>query len=214
MAQPTWIYWLGAMPTARRGHAVGDMPTQSCGHGTRQFSTVGPLALGNDITDDGSGNVGEAVIAPRIPVGQPRVVKAQKGEHRRVQIVDMDPVLDSPVTEFVGRAVGHSAFDSPTGQPNAEAPMIVVASEQGIAGAGLAQLDGGRAAELAAAKHQGLVQQPSLLEIGEQGGDRLVTLPRQLAVVLLQVRVGVPGLDIPVVKLDAAHAALHQAPGD
>src|SRR5580704_5897899 len=33
------------MPTARRGHALRDMPTQSCGHGTRQFSTVAPLAI-------------------------------------------------------------------------------------------------------------------------------------------------------------------------
>ena len=112
-------------------------------------------ALRNDITDDGSGNVGEAVIAPRVPVGQPRVIEAQQGQHRGVQVVDVDPVFDRPVTEFVGRAVGHSAFDAAAGQPDAEAPMIVVAAEHGIAGARLAQLDGGRAAELAAAQAPG-----------------------------------------------------------
>ena len=31
------------MPTALRGHALSDMPTQRCGHGTRRFNTVEPL---------------------------------------------------------------------------------------------------------------------------------------------------------------------------
>ena len=164
--------------------------------GTQTLSAVRPgrfwvrcrakrQALRNDITDDGSGNVGEAVIAPRVPVGQPRVIEAQQGEHRGVQVVDVDAVFDRPVAEFIRRAVGHSAFYAPAGHPDAESPMIVVAAKLGIAGSRLAELDGGRAAEFAATQHQGFVQEAALLEIGEECGDRLVALPAQLAVVLL-----------------------------
>jgi hypothetical protein len=45
------------MPTARRGHALQDMPTQSCGHATRQIAMDGPLQVLNELS--------------RPPVGQP-----------------------------------------------------------------------------------------------------------------------------------------------
>ena len=93
--------------------------------------------------------------------------------------------------------------------------MVVVAAVDlaGVA-AGRGQFDSRRAAELAAPDHQRLVQQPALLQIGQQGGDRLVALPGQPAMVDFEVVVAVPGLALAVPELHEAHAPLDQPPGD
>ena len=54
--------------------------------------------------------------------------------------------------------------------------MVVVAAAQG------GQLGDRRAAELAAPDHQHLVEQPALLQVGEERGDGLVPLGGELAV--------------------------------
>ncbi len=75
-------------------------------------------------------------------------------------------------------------------------------------------LDGRRPAELAAAEDQRLLEQPALLEVGQECRDRLVAVLGQLAVVLRDVVVAVPGLDVAVIELDEPHAPLDQAAGD
>ena len=50
-------------------------------------------------------HVGQAVVAAGVAVGQPLVVEAQQVQDRRVQVVDVDLVLDRVPAELVGRAV-------------------------------------------------------------------------------------------------------------
>ena len=90
--------------------------------------------------------------------------------------------------------------------------MVVVAAELRLAVA--AQLDRRRAAEFAAPDHQRVVEHAPLLQIGQQGGDRLVDLAGELAVIRFDVVVVVPRLAGAVPELHEAHAALEEPPGD
>ena len=49
-------------------------------------------------------DVGEAEVAALEAVGQLRVIEAEEVQHRGVQVVDVDRVLDGVVAEFVGAA--------------------------------------------------------------------------------------------------------------
>ena len=68
-----------------------------------------------------------------------------------MEVVDVDRVLDGLEAELVGGAVDVAALDAAAGQPHGEAVVVVVAAVHlaGV-GAGRGQLDGRRAAELAA----------------------------------------------------------------
>ena len=46
-------------------------------------------------------DVGQSEVAPCITVSQLGVVESHQPEHRRMQIVDMDPVRDRTEAEFV-----------------------------------------------------------------------------------------------------------------
>ena len=131
-------------------------------------------------------------------------------QDRRVQVVDVDGVDGGGVADLVGLAVADAALDAAAGHPDGEAVRVVVAA--GL----LAGLGDRQAAELAAPDHQRLVEQPALVEVGQQAGDRLVGLAGELLVVPLDVGVAVPGelvVHAARVDLDEADAALDQAAG-
>ena len=48
----------------------------------------------NQVVDHVAVNVGEAIVTPRIAVGELLVIEAHEVENRRVHVVDMDAVLD------------------------------------------------------------------------------------------------------------------------
>ena len=56
------------------------------------------------------------------------MVEAEEVQDRRVEVVDVDRVLDGLEAELVGGAVDVPAFDAAAGQPDREAPVIVVAA--------------------------------------------------------------------------------------
>ena len=60
---------------------------------------------GQDVPDHVAVNVGQAVVAAAVAVGQLLVVEAHQVQDRRVQVVDVDLVLDGVPAELVGRAV-------------------------------------------------------------------------------------------------------------
>ena len=76
------------------------------------------------------------------------------------------------------------------------------------------ELDGRRAAELAAAEDERLLEQAALFQIGQEGRDRLVALLAERAMGAGDVVVAVPGLHVAVEKLHEPDAALDQAAGD
>src|SRR5262249_58829212 len=156
-----------------------------------------------------AGRVGQPHGAPAEADRQAFVVDAQEVEHRRVQVVDLDLVLDGVVAVVVGLAVDRAALDAPAGQPDGEAVRVVVAPVLALGHRG--------AAELAAPDDQSLVQQPAPLQVPEQAGDRPVDGPGVVLVAGLEVAVLVPAVgpdDARAEDLDEPHAPLDQAPGD
>ncbi len=128
----------------------------------------------------------------------------------RMQVLDVERLLDGGAAELVGFAHGDAALDAAAGEPHGEAVCIVVA-----AGA-LGVLGGRLPAELAAPDNQRRVQQATLFQVFEQAGDRFVGLAGVQVMVADQVAVSVPVVVVvgaAGVDLDEAHAALHQPPG-
>ena len=63
-------------------------------------------------------DVGQPHVAAAEAIGQPLVVDAQEVQHRGVQVVDLDLVLDGVVAVVVGGAVDRAALDAAAGQPD------------------------------------------------------------------------------------------------
>src|SRR6516225_11825318 len=105
-----------------------------------------------------------------------------------MQIVDMHRLLDGFEPELVGSAMDIAATHTTSGQPHAEAVMIVVAPVDfpRISSWGR-EFDGRRAAEFSAPDHQSIIQHPALLEVRQQCADGLVALARELPVVLFDI---------------------------
>jgi hypothetical protein len=68
-----------------------------------------------------------------------------------------------------------------------------------------------RASELAAPDHERLVQQPALLEVAEQTGNRFVSGKATLLETLVEIAMVVP---IVVADLDETHASLNETAGN
>ena len=126
-------------------------------------------------------------------------------QQRGVQVVDIDPVLDGPEPELVGRSVGHSASHPASGQPRGEPIGVMVA-----AGAGFGDRS---SAELSAPDDQRFIQEPSLLQVGDQAGTGPVHVGAALPQVLVDVVMVVPRLARTREDLHVSHAPLDQPPG-
>ena len=111
-------------------------------------------------------DIGEAVIAAAMPVGQSFVIEAHDVQDRRVQVVDVDLVLHGVPAEFVGRPVDVAGANAAPGHPHGEPEGVVLAPVGPLGGRG--------AAELAAPEDQGVLQQAVRLQVAEEGGDRAV----------------------------------------
>src|SRR5262245_25571038 len=73
-------------------------------------------------------DVGQAEVAALVADGQFLVVDAQQAQHGRVQVVDLDDVLDGVVAQLVGGAVGGPGLDAAAGQPHRKALHVMVAA--------------------------------------------------------------------------------------
>ena len=160
-------------------------------------------------------HIGQAEVAASVAVGQLLVIKAEQVEHRGVEVMDGDFVLDGGETEFVGRAVDLASLHAAARQPAGEAVVIVIAAVD-LAGVGSrsGKLDGRSPSKFAAPQDERFIEQPAFFQIAEQRADRFVALACQAAVIDLDVVVVVPRLAFAVPKLDEANASFDEASGD
>ena len=122
-------------------------------------------ALGDDLAD----RLAEVDLQPLVARDfEPPGVEAELVQDRGVDVGDVVAVLDGVEAELVGGAVDDAALDAAAGHPDREAVGMVVAA--------VAALRAGRAAELGGPDHDRLVEQPALLQVLEQPGDRPVDL--------------------------------------
>ena len=124
---------------------------------------LGEGASTQDVANDGAVDVGEAVVAAAVTVGEAFVIEAQAVEEGRVEVVDVDGVLDGFGAVVVGASVGEAALDSASGHPDREALVVVIAAIL------LAAVGG--AAELAAPEDEGVFEEASGGEVLKQGGS-------------------------------------------
>ena len=156
-------------------------------------------------------DIRQAEIAALEAVGQPFVVETQQVQDRRLEVVDVDLVLDPGEAHLVGLAEREPTLHPATGQHDAEAVGIVVAPEDGAArGAAFAE---GRAAKLAAPDDEGVVEQAALLEVLDQGRRGLVRLRHLLGEAIADVFGGIRAVEVPapVEEVDEADALLNEA---
>ena len=73
-------------------------------------------------------DIGEPVIAAAVTVGQLLVIESHLIENGRVQVVDVDTVLDGRAAEHISGAVAVAGFHAATSHPDGEAVVIVVAA--------------------------------------------------------------------------------------
>ena len=78
-------------------------------------------------------------------------------------------ILNGMEAEFIGRAVGDSAPDAPSGEPGAKSLGVVIAA---------ISLSTGRAAKFRTPDDERLVEQAALLEVLDQAGDGQIDLRR------------------------------------
>ena len=114
-------------------------------------------------------DVGQAEVAPLMPVGEAFMVHAEAMQDGGVEIVDVHLVPLCKIAKFIGRTVNDARPDAAAGHPDGEAVRVVVAT---VSGAGA--LRHWRSAKLAAPDHQCLVEQAALFQVGDQRRDRCV----------------------------------------
>ena len=71
-------------------------------------------------------DISKAEVTTGVTVGQVFVIESHEMQDRSVEIMHMNLVFHCRETEFVGRTVGHTTFDSATGEPNRKSVVIMV----------------------------------------------------------------------------------------
>src|SRR5438552_789196 len=101
--------------------------------GMRGVMSLGGKRSGQDVLDDVSVDVRQALVAALMEVGQFLVIEAQAVQDGGVDVVDVGLVLDGLEAELVGGAVADAALDSAAGHPHREAIRVVIAARLTLA---------------------------------------------------------------------------------
>ena len=156
-------------------------------------------------------DVGQASFETVVVKRQPLVVEPQQVQDRRVEVVDGRHILDGFETEFVSRSVAEWSFDAGPGQPRGKAGRVVVSTAGSL-------LESRHATKLGTPDDERVFEQPSLFEILEQRGRRLIEHLPMLFVLRLQRLVTVTVTDAlaaclisTVEQLDESHPLLNQS---
>lgn len=158
---------------------------------------------GQDVFDNVSIDIRQAVVATLMEVGQSRVIHAHQVEDGGVEVVDMDAIGDGGEAEFVGFAVGLASLDFPACHPHGEAIRVVIST--GF----VDPFAEGHATKFSAPDDQGFIEEATLFQIGEEGSDGLIDFGGVLAVVFLDAEMSIPGiLEVPAsgIELDEANS--------
>jgi hypothetical protein len=155
-------------------------------------------------------DVGQAEVASSMMVGQFFVIESHQVEHRGVQIVHMYGVLDSAVAEIVGCSVSHPASNTAAGHPDGVTVVVVVATGR-ISFCLEWDFDGWCPPKFSTTDHESLIQQASLSQVGQQGSDWAVSLATQLRMLVGQIFMRVPWLDIAMVTLHDPHTSFDES---
>src|SRR5262245_62824639 len=74
-------------------------------------------------------NVCQSEITARIAKRQAFVVESEAVQDRRLEIVNVDWLLDDVVTQLVGRTMNDARFDAAAGEPHRVRTRVMIAAE-------------------------------------------------------------------------------------
>src|SRR5262245_59383716 len=94
-------------------------------------------------------------------------------QNGRMPVADADFVVDGGEAQLVRCAIGRASLDAAAGHPGAERVFVVVAACLGRVLVG-GQLRDRQAAELAAPDEERAIEEATLLEVANEGCDRLI----------------------------------------
>lgn len=133
-------------------------------------------------------NIGQGFFAALMQISQQFVIKSHQMKNRRMNIMQVDFVVNSFETEFVCFTVANPALHAATCKPHTEAVRIMIASRSILA------FTERHATELAAPDNQRFIQKSSFFKIRQQRRNRLVNFRSVTTVILFNAFMSVPGL--------------------
>src|SRR6187399_2192516 len=85
-------------------------------------------SLVQNVRNDFSRDVGQAVVSSIKAIGEFRVFKSEQPQQGRMQVVHMDFVVLSLVAKFVRGSIVEATLDASSGQPDGESVRVMIAS--------------------------------------------------------------------------------------
>jgi hypothetical protein len=116
-------------------------------------------------------HIRQAEIATLVPESQSFVIDTELIQNRRIQIVNVDGILDHVVTEIVGFPVNDATFDTSTSHPFRITPRVVITTIVGFRQPTLA-ID--CPAKFTTPNDESVIQKATLFEVLDQRITRLV----------------------------------------
>src|SRR5688572_1380566 len=80
---------------------------------------------GNYIFDHMAMNIRQAEVASRMAECKPFMIKAEQGQNRCVEVVNVNGLFSGLESKFIGGAINSTTFDPAASQPNAESIVIM-----------------------------------------------------------------------------------------
>src|SRR3546814_10631098 len=99
------------------------------------------------------------------------MIKTQLMQDRGMQVMNMHPVFNPVITDFVGFSITKASFDATSGHPHGKSFQMMIPAIKAYSGAGFHH---GGSAKFSPPDDQGLFQQPPLFQVADQGGHGLV----------------------------------------
>jgi len=112
-------------------------------------------------------DIRESEVTAGIPVSQLLVVDPQQVQDRGMQVVHVDLVFHRLGTKLIGRSIAKPGLDPTACQPGGKATRVVVPPGTIVLGIGCT-------AKLRSPPDNRVLQQPSLVQVLKQAGNRLV----------------------------------------
>src|SRR5439155_26702496 len=104
--------------------AIWPSSTSSAANRTSQIEN--PTGSGKNSVNHFAENIRQPHVAARKAEREFRVVQAQQVQHRGMQVMDVDFVLDGFVAVFVSGAIKGATLDAAACQPDREAERVVI----------------------------------------------------------------------------------------
>ena len=112
-------------------------------------------------------DIGETPFYPIMVKAETLVIDTEEIKNRRVEIVHCHLVFHGLIPKLVGRSVTEGRFHACAGHPRSKAPRIMITATGSL-------LESWHSAELRAEHHQGMLQEPTFLQVLEERGSGLV----------------------------------------